>query len=153
MRIRSLCLLFISVGLTVSSSGCLAVAVGAGAAGTVAYLAGDLEAEEPYAVEHAYAATRAAVEELGLKMIEGETGRDALAARVVARDSADKKIEVRLKAVTKNSTKLSIRVGTFGDDTKARLIYNTIRDNLKAAVAADTDSTRVATDSQQTERE
>ncbi len=146
MRVHSLCLLFISVGLTVSSSGCLAVAVGAGAAGTVAYLAGDLEAEEPYGVEQTYAAARAAVDELGLKIIEGETGRDALAARVVARDSADKKVEVRLKAITKNATKISVRVGTFGDDTKAHLIYNTIRDNLKATAASETCTAQADTD-------
>jgi len=151
MRVRSWCLLFISVALALSSSGCLAVAVGAGAAGTVAYLAGDLEAEEPYGVEQTYAAARATADGLGLRIIEGQTGRDALAARVVARDSADKKIEVRLKAITKNATKISIRVGTFGDDTKAHLIYNTIRDNLKATVVAESSTAQATADPPQAE--
>jgi hypothetical protein len=115
-----------------STGGCLAVAVGAGAAGTVAYMRGDMEAEEPYGIEQTYAATKEAVEELGLKIIQGETGQDALAARVTARDSSDKKVEVRLKAITSNATKLSIRVGTFGDNTKTHRIYSTIREHLKA---------------------
>ena len=146
MRVHLLCLLLILTGLTVSSGGCLAVAVGAGAAGTVAYLAGDLEAEEPYAIEQVYTATRQAVDELDLKIIEGETDRDALSARVVARDSADKKIEVRLKAITRSATKLSVRVGTFGDDTKAHLIYNAIRDRLKETVATAGAPPQTATD-------
>jgi hypothetical protein len=133
MRIQLLCLVLLLGALAMNAGGCLAVAVGAGAAGTVAYLAGDLETEEPYNIEQTYAAAREAVEELGLNVIEGETGKDALSARVVARDSADKKVEIRLNAVTRQTTKLSVRVGTFGNDAKAHLIYNTIRENLKAA--------------------
>lgn len=133
MRMRFLGLLLLLAGLATCTSGCLAVAVGAGAAGTVAYMKGDLEAEEPYDIEQAYVAARTAVEELKLKIIEDETGADALSARVVARDSSDKKVEVRLKAITSNTTKLSVRVGTFGNDSKERRIYNTIRDHLKAS--------------------
>jgi hypothetical protein len=132
MYLRLLCLLLLLMGLATSTGGCLAVAVGAGAAGTVAYMRGDTEAEEPYGIKQTYAATREAVDELGLKIIEGETGADALSARVIARDSSDKKVEVRLKAITPNATKLSIRVGTFGDDSKTHRIYNAIREQLKA---------------------
>ncbi len=129
---RLVCLLFLLAALTVNAAGCLAVAVGAGAAGTVAYLAGDLDTEEPYPIDQTYAAARKAANELGLKIIEGETGKDALSACVIARDAGDKRVAIRLKAITSNATKLSIRVGTFGDDTKAHLIYNTIRENLRA---------------------
>lgn len=133
MYLRFFGLVFLLTGLATCTSGCLAVAVGAGAAGTVAYMKGDLEAEEPYDIEKTYAAARTAVEELKLKIIESQTGADALSARVVARDSSDKKVEVRLKAITSNTTKLSVRVGTFGNDGKERRIYNTIRDHLKAS--------------------
>lgn len=133
MRLRLVYLLLLLAGLAMSSGGCLAVAVGAGAAGTVAYMRGDLEAQEPYNIDQTYAATREAVEELGLHVIESETGRDAMTARVTARDSSDKKVQVRLNAVTSNATKLSIRVGTFGDDSKTQRIYATIQEHLKAA--------------------
>lgn len=136
MRLRLLSLVVLLAGLAFSSSGCLAVAVGAGAAGTVAYMRGDLEAEEPYGIEQTYAASREAVDELGLHIIEGESGEDALTARVTARDSSDKKVVVRLKAITSNATKVKVRVGTFGDEAKTRRIYSTIREHLQATAAA-----------------
>ncbi len=137
MRLRLLSLVLLLAGPAFSSSGgCLAVAVGAGAAGTVAYMRGDLEAEEPYGIEHAYTASREAVDELGLKIIKGDSGADALSARVTARDSSDKKVVVRLKAITSNATKIKVRVGTLGDEAKTCRIYNTIRERLKADVLA-----------------
>lgn len=138
MRLRLLSLVLLLAGLAFSSGGCLAVAVGAGAAGTVAYMRGDLEAEEPYSLEQTYAASREAVDELGLKVIEGDSGADALSARVTARDSSDKKVVVRLKAITSDATKVKVRVGTFGDEAKTRRIYNAIRERLKANAAAPT---------------
>lgn len=136
MRVRLVCLLLLLAGLAVNTGGCLAVAVGAGAAGTVAYMQGDMETEEPCTIDQTYTATREAADELGLKIIEGETGKDALSAHVVARDAADKKVEVRLKAITPNTTKIAIRVGTFGDSTKTHRIYNTIREHLKEVTPA-----------------
>jgi hypothetical protein len=133
MRIHFLCLLLVLAGLMVSSAGCLAVAAGAGAAGTVAYLRGDLEAEEPYKLDVVYAATREATKKLELSVLEGKTQKDALSAIIVARDAADKRVTIRLKAQTEQTTKISIRVGTFGDQTKSHMIYNRIRENLKAA--------------------
>ncbi len=135
MHLRLLFLALLLATLAFSSGGCLAVAVGAGAAGTVAYMRGDLEAEEPYGIEQTYTASRQAMEELGLKVIEGDSGADSLSARVAARDSSDKKVVVRLKAITSNATKVTVRVGTFGDEAKTRRIYSTIREHLKAAVA------------------
>ncbi|MGE5296803.1 MAG: DUF3568 family protein [Solirubrobacterales bacterium] len=138
MRLRLLFLALLLAGLATSSGGCLAIAVGAGAAGTVAYMRGDLEAEEPYGIEQTYAATRDAVDSLGLKIINGDSGADALSACVTARDSSDKKVVVRLKAVTSNVTKVKVRVGTFGDEAKTRRIYNTIHDRLVATAGGST---------------
>lgn len=132
MRMHLVFLLLLLISLMMGTSGCLAIAVGAGAAGTVAYMTGDMDTEEPYSIEETYVASRQAADKLDLNVIEGESGKDALSARVVARDVADKRISIRLKAINSSSTKLSIRVGTFGDDTKTHLIYNTIRENLKA---------------------
>jgi len=130
MRKHLIILVLLMAGVMVSCSGCLAVAVGAGAAGTVAYLAGDVEAEEPYGMDAMYQATREAFDELDLPVVKAD--KDALSAAVVARDAADKRITVKLKAATESSTSISVRVGTFGDEVKSRLIYNKIRENLKA---------------------
>jgi hypothetical protein len=45
-------------------------------------------------------------------------GKEAVSATVVAREAVDKRVAVRLKAVTRKITQVSIRVGTFSDKTK-----------------------------------
>lgn len=130
MSVRGVILLMGLLVVVVGASGCVAVAVGAGAAGTVAYLAGDLEAHQAYDIDTVFAASKEALAELGMKLVEGETNEDALAATIVARDAADKEIVVKLKATMTGGTDISIRVGTFGDDTKSQLVYEQIRKNL-----------------------
>jgi hypothetical protein len=103
--------------------------VGAGAAGTVAYIKGDLEVVEPEGIDAVYEATKEAVEELGLKVTKDS--KDALGAEIVARDAEDKKVTISLKATPEGTTELSIRVGTFGSETKSRVIYQRIHDNLR----------------------
>ncbi|MBN1360978.1 MAG: DUF3568 family protein [Sedimentisphaerales bacterium] len=122
-----------SLALTVAvgAGGCLAVAVGAGAAGTVAYFSGDLEAEEPYALDVVYAAARKALEDLEVNIIEYKTAKDALAATVTARDAEDKEIKIKLESTTAGTTKISVRVGVFGNETKSRLILQQMRKNLE----------------------
>jgi hypothetical protein len=108
-------------------SGCVVAAVGAGA-GTVAYLRGDLESTEAKDLDTVYAATKKAVEQLELNV--SKDVKDALSAQIVARDARDKKITLNLKATTEGTTKISIRVGTFGSETKSMLIYDQIKKNL-----------------------
>ena len=119
--------------LTASGSillgGCLLAAVGAGAAGTVAYVKGDLEATEPSKLDVVYEATKKALKDLELS-ITSDT-KDALSATVVARDAQDKRATVKLSAVTENSTRISIRFGTFGDEAKSTMVYSKIKENLE----------------------
>jgi hypothetical protein len=132
MRTQLVCLSLLLAGLTMSSSGCLVLAVGAGAAGTVAYAKGDLEAEVHHGIDQVYAASRKAADDLKLHVINGEGDKDALSATIMARDAADKRVAIKLKTVTQNITKVSIRIGTFGDQTKQRVIYDKVRENLRA---------------------
>ena len=106
------------------------VTPGPGAAGTVAYLSGDLEAEEPHNIDAVYAAARKALEDLELSIIEHKTAKDALAGTIVARDAENKEITIRLGSTAAGTTKISIRIGVFGNETKSRLIYEQIRTNL-----------------------
>jgi hypothetical protein len=109
------------------------LAVGAGAAGAVAYTKGDLEATEHQNIDVVYAATTRTVEDMKLYRLSDEDEQDALSAKVVARDAADKRVTITLKSLAEDLTSVSIRVGTFGDQTKQRLIYDRIRENLTAA--------------------
>lgn len=117
------------VGMAVFGQGCVAVAVGVGAAGTVAYVRGDLESVESENIEAVYEATQKALEELELRVTKKT--KDAMTATITIRDAEDKKITIKLDSTAENTTKLSIRVGVFGDERKSRLIYQKIRDKLK----------------------
>jgi glutamate synthase domain-containing protein 3 len=116
-------------GTVIVLSGCVAVAVGVGAAGTVAYVRGDLEAVEPRNLADVYEATEKALEELELRVAKKE--KDALSGTIVAKDSRNKTIKIKLHAGEDETTKLSIRIGMFGSETKSRLIYEKIKDNLE----------------------
>ena len=127
MQKREIVLTVLYLMMAVVLQGCLVAAVGAGA-GTVAYMRGDLEAVEAKDIDTVYAATRKAVEQLDLK-VSSDT-KDALSAEIVARDAQDKKITIKLKSTTEDTTEISIRVGTFGSETKSRLIHDQIKNNL-----------------------
>ena len=131
MRTRKILLIITLVGITIIGQGCFAAAVGigaAGAAGTIAYIKGDLEAIEAQDLDVVYEAALKAAEELELRVFSKT--KDALTATIHARDAEDKKVTITLKRTTEQTTKLSIRIGTFGNETKSRLIYQKIYDNL-----------------------
>jgi hypothetical protein len=132
MRKERVFLILALVGTAVLAQGCAVALVGAGVAagaGTVAYLRGDLEAVEPKNIDTVFEATEKAVEELGLKV--SKKTKDKMSAVIIARDAQDKKITIKLRAAAEGGTKLSIRVGGFGDETKSRLIYQKIREKLE----------------------
>ena len=84
---------FMLLGITVIG-GCVVAAVGAGAAGTVAYIRGDLEAVESADLNTVYEATEKAVKELELAITKKT--KDALSATIVTRDAQDKKITMSI---------------------------------------------------------
>ena len=132
MRKEQVFLILVLAGTAVLVQGCAVAWVGAGlaaGAGTVAYLRGDLEAVESKDIDTVLEATEKAVEELELKV--SKKTKDKMSAVIVARDAQDEKITIKLNATADESTKLSIRVGGFGNETKSRLIYQKIRENLK----------------------
>ncbi len=115
-------------GAMVGAQGCMVAAVGAAAAGTVAYVRGDLQATDNAPLDKVYKASLAAMEELEIPVIS--KSKDALSAMITGRDAADKKITISLKASTEDTTELSIRIGLFGSETKSRLIYQKILEHL-----------------------
>lgn len=128
MRAKQVVLIILSVCAAGLLQGCLVAAVGLGAAGTIAYVRGDLEAVESAKLDVVYDATLKALDKLELKVTT--KSKDALSSMIVARDAQDKKITIKFKAVTEEATKLYIRVGVFGSETKSRLLYQEIHENL-----------------------
>jgi outer membrane receptor protein involved in Fe transport len=129
MKNQQVILALLAIGATVLLGGCMLAAVGAGAAGTVAYVKGDLEAVEAKKLDTVYDATKKALKQLELS-VSVDT-KDKISATIIARDSSDKKITVKLSAATEDSTNISIRFGAFGNETKSGMVLDKIKENLK----------------------
>lgn len=127
MRRQELLLAALLTGVAVLVQSCVVAAVGAGA-GTPVYVMGKFKAYEAHDLSTVYAATEKAMEQLELNVTRKT--KDAMSATIVVRDSAGEKITVMLSATPEKTTMISIRVGTFGNETKSRLIYDQIKKNL-----------------------
>ncbi len=97
MRKKQAFLIILLVGTMVLNEGCMVAAVGLGAAGTIAYVRGDLQAVESESIDDVYEATLKAMKEL--ELLPTRKSKDALGAEIVAYDAQDKKITIRLKSI------------------------------------------------------
>lgn len=127
-RLIVLCLATTLLATLATTSGCLAVAAGAGAGATVAYVRGDLDTTLSANLDRSARAVNKAIEDL--KFAKVSESKDALQAVIIARNAADKKIELHLDKLADDATKLKIRVGTFGDDVLQVTILEKIKNNL-----------------------
>ncbi len=128
MQISRHILLLMLVVVAICAQGCIVAAVGAGAAGTVAYIRGDLEAFDAKRLDAVYAASKQAVQQLELTLTRDS--KDATSALIIARDAQDTKITIKLNVTEEGPTAMSIRAG-FGDETKSRIVYDKIKENLE----------------------
>ena len=99
-----------------------------GASSPLAYVRGDLDATLSVPLESALRATHRAVTQLEFSPVSER--KDFLLAIVVARNAADKKIEIRLERDADSTTRMRIRVGAFGDEALAVATYTKISANL-----------------------
>jgi hypothetical protein len=90
---------------------------------------GKMKGTEAKDIDTVYNAAEKAAEQLKLNITERT--HDKMSGEIIAWDSQDKKITIKLKAASENVTDIAIRVGFFGDETKTRLIYEKIHENLK----------------------
>lgn len=109
-------------------TGCVAVLAGGAAAGTVAYIRGDLQAVVDSNLDRTGNAVQRAARDLDL--IAVSDAKDQTSAKYIFRTATDRKIEVNLKHATDRTTNISIRVGVFGDETLSRQFYDRIRARL-----------------------
>lgn len=123
-------LLFLTLGLGALSlnQGCVAVVAGAGAGAAVAYVRGDLDTTLETGLDKGVDAVNGAISQL--KFAKVSEKKDALGAVIIARNSADKKIEFRLEHQGARITKLKIRVGVFGDEALSLAILEKVKANL-----------------------
>jgi len=124
---QGLLMAILGMGLLMNS-GCAAVLLGgaaAGTAGTVLYVKEELHSSEGVSLDRAWNATQAAIKDMGFIVTTKE--KDAVSAKLVALTADNKTIQIILNRETDNLTEISIRVGTFGDESMSRLILERIR--------------------------
>lgn len=114
--------------VAVSQSGCILLAAGAATGAGVAYVRGDLETALPAAPDKVAVATKAAFEDLKLAVVSDTA--TSLDAKVIARTAQDVKITVVAKGQSDNLSKVSIRVGTFGNSGMQTQVLEKIKAHL-----------------------
>jgi len=125
MQKRQIFLSFLLLSAMLLGQGCKTTVIGPEGQTVATYRLGKLSTKEPKDINAVYQATLEALTELELSIIQKL--KDELTAKVVARDSQDTKITVDLLAITKDSTKVSIRAGSY---TRASRVYQTIHKSL-----------------------
>jgi len=133
MKIESLKPLYVmavltgALGTLTLTSGCIAVAAGAGA-GTVAYVTGELKATVEANLDRTDAAANRAIADLQFAKVSEK--RDALTATIVARTAEDKKVEIHIENTTQTTSTVKIRVGWVGNEAVSLKILDQIKAHL-----------------------
>lgn len=111
-----------------TTGGCFAVVAGVGAGAAVAYVRGDLDTTLSANFDRSVRAAQKAMADLKFaKIVETQ---DAIQAVLTYRDARDRKIELFVAKETDVSTKLKIRVGTFGEEVLQQEILSRVKSNL-----------------------
>lgn len=131
MRLMARMVWLVLLGLIpATQSGCILAAAGA-AAGGVLYYKGDLEATVDGPPDKVIAAAEAVMKEMQYPVISKYGS--ALNGQLVARTGGDKKIVIEAESLGTSSSKVNIRIGTFGDESLSRHILDKIKAQLPAA--------------------
>ena len=100
----------------------------AGVGTGVAWYKGKLEETVSASVPQVYRAVKAGLRDLNITVTEDQ--HDNLTAEVSGVLADGKKVSIDAKSVTTSTTKLSIRVGTFGDKDFSLRIRDAIKKHL-----------------------
>ena len=124
--------IILAVLLVISSlnlSGCFALFVGAAAgAGGVIWAKGKLQQDLTASLDQAHSASIATLKKLELPILVDK--KDKSTARIESQYADGKHVWVDLDYLTKSTTKLKVRVGTLGDQTRSQEILDNILRNL-----------------------
>jgi hypothetical protein len=117
------------VALSAFYWGCAAAIVGGAAgAGAVMYSKGELKSTEKAELDEVYDAAIDALKSLDLEVISQD--KDGLTAKLVAKEENGDNIDIKLEKVPNDLTEMKIRVGAFGNEDRARLIQQEIRERI-----------------------
>jgi hypothetical protein len=123
-------------GLALANAGCLAVAVGAAAAGGVAgyaYYKGGLYRDYAADLEPTWVAVQAALNDLGLPLMHME--RSGAGGEIESRTADEYKVNVWVETVAGQpgegpKTRVGVRVGVFGDQSLSIRFLDQVQSRL-----------------------
>ena len=118
------------IGLLVLIAGCTTVHPrGPAGFGTYSYVSGTLTWTYPVALHTAWEATLQALRALQLR-IKSQT-IDGLGGNIEAVRADATRVHIRVKPVNERTTRVQVRVGTFGNREYSERIHTAIRSQLK----------------------
>jgi hypothetical protein len=119
----------LAVLFAVYGAGCAAfVAGGAIGGGTAVYVKGQVEQTFNNSVPQVHEATLAALKELNMPVVEDV--HDETSAKMKSVVASGEEVWIDISALSNTASKVTLRVGTMGDEGKSTTILNTIHKNL-----------------------
>jgi len=134
LLISTLILTVLCVTLLATQAGCFLAVAAAGTGAGVAYVRGDTEVVLPARPQAVAAASAEAAKQMELTVTSNNA--TTLDARVVARTASDTPVVVDVKSHGPDASRVSVRVGRFGDDVMQSAMLEKIRQNLNATATA-----------------
>ncbi len=119
-------MLFAVITLT---SGCVPLVIGAAAgAGGITYIRGAYEKNLDKPLEKVYRASLKALNKLQMTITKENVDKHEAVVEFSTKEGKPGKLV--LKALTEKATNISVRIGTFGDETLSRMLLTSIEANL-----------------------
>ena len=114
--------------LSFGGAGCASTTADAAGGASVAYALGDLEAEVESTPQKIVKAARGALEDLEIHIASVDS--TSLDGQVIGHTATDDKVDITVKRLDDTRSRISIRIGIFGDEEGSRRIYDAIRERL-----------------------
>jgi phage tail sheath gpL-like len=118
----------LSLGSLTMLPGCILVAAAAVGAAGAAYVNGDLEARLDASPQKIVQASESALKDMEIPVLSHDS--TSVDGKVVARTALGKKVDITVKRDGDTSSKISIRIDTFGDEALSRQILEKIKSKL-----------------------
>ena len=119
----------LAVMFAIFGTGCAALlAGGAIGGGTAVYIKGQMEETFNQPVPNVHEATLAALKELNMPVIEDT--HDNTSAKMKSVVASGENVWIDISALSNTAAKVTLRVGTMGDEGKSTAILNTIQKHL-----------------------
>ncbi len=130
MKRTSIVIMLLCCIVAFAQLGCVAAIVGGAAAGagTVIYVKGQIEDTVNASTTDVYRATLAALKDLQMPIVGDE--HDGLTLELKSRFADGKTTWIKVSSISAVSSKITIRVGTFGDEYRSRTLLTQIERNL-----------------------